>query len=151
MDFAPGTPHTTEITGFLRLWEGKGRPDRLPARADFVLPELRPYIGSIAILDVVDGGADFRFRLYGSDIAEEYQADMTRKSVAQFRPHFRAAIVPGYRRCLEMRAPHYDVIDIDDEMMRYKWERIVVPLASDRHSVDMLMVYRSDLIYERRN
>lgn len=151
MDFAPGTPHTSGITRFLALWEGKAGPNRLPRRADFDIPELRPYLGRVAILDVIDGGADFRFRLYGSDIAEEYQADMTRKSVADFRPHFRAAIVPGYRRCLETRAPYYDVIDIDDEMMRYKWERMVVPLAADGQTVDMLMVYRSDLIYERRN
>lgn len=150
MLFPAGHPYKSEVTAFLALWQSKAS-DGLPRRSDFSMAELRPYMGRVAILDVVDGGRDFRYRLYGSDIAEEYQADMSRKSVNEFRPHFRAAIVPGYQRCLATRAPHYDVIDIDDEMMRYKWERIVLPLATDGRIVDMIMVYRTDLIYERRN
>lgn len=150
MRFPPGTPYRHEVSAFLALWQNKVGEGGLPSRSDFSIPELRPYMGRIAILDVIEGGSDFRYRLYGSDIAQEYRADMTRKSVSDFRPNFKAAIVPGYRACFASKAPWYDIIDIDDDILRYKWERIVVPLATDRRTVDMLMVYRSDLIYQRK-
>lgn len=145
------TPRNAGIADFLRLWQSKRRGDALPARADFPMEDLRPFLGRIGILDVVDAGADFRFRLYGSNVASAYKAEMTGKSVTEFRPNFQAAIVPGYRRCFETRQPHYDLLEIDDPIMLYKWERIVVPLSSDGRRVDMLMVYSSDLIYQDRS
>jgi len=145
------TPKNPRIAEFLRLWQSKLRGDSLPARSDFTMEDLRTFLGRIGILDVVDAGADFRFRLYGSSVASAYKGEMTGKSVSDFRPNFRAAIVPGYRRCYETRQPHYDLLEIDDPVMLYKWERIVVPLASDGRTVDMLMVYSSDLIYQDRS
>jgi hypothetical protein len=150
MNDAPFVPINPKLLEFHALWRGRCRDGKLPARADFSLEELRPYIGRIAILDVIDGGRDFRFRLYGTNIAEEYKGEMTGKSVSAFRANFYDAIVPGYRRVLKTKAPHYDVPEIDDALMHYKWERLVVPLASDGTTVDMIMVCSLELLYQQR-
>src|SRR5262249_10216381 len=84
MTDAPFVPHCPNLLAFYALWRAKCRGDALPARADFTVDDLRPFIGRIAILDVIDGGQDFRFRLYGTQIAEEYQGEMTGKSVGAF-------------------------------------------------------------------
>ena len=69
MTDAPFAPTNPKLLDFYALWRGKCGGGRLPARTDFTLEDLRPYIGRIAILDVIDGGSDFRFRLYGTQIA----------------------------------------------------------------------------------
>ncbi len=150
MTDAPFAPINSKLLDFYALWRAKCRDGRLPARSDFALDDLRPYVGRIAILDVIDGGRDFRFRLYGTRIADEYKGEMTGKSVSAFRANFYAAIVPGYRRAVETRQPHYDVPEIDDDLMHYKWERLVVPLASDGVTVDMIMVCSLELLYRHR-
>jgi len=150
MSDAPFVPTNPKLLDFYALWRGKCSGGRLPARTDFTLEDLRPYIGRIAILDVIDGGRDFRFRLYGTQIAEEYKGEMTGKSVTAFRANFFAAIVPGYRRAVETRQPHYDAPEIDDALMLYKWERLVVPLASDGTTIDMIMVCSIERIYKHR-
>jgi hypothetical protein len=70
--------------------------------------------------------------------------------VTAFRANFYETIVPGYRRAVAARQPYYDVPEIDDEQMYYKWERLVVPLASDGTTVDMIMVCSLEQIYKQR-
>jgi hypothetical protein len=140
-----------KLVAFLDLWQSKRRGNAHPARADFSMEDLRPFLGRIGILDVVDGGADFRFRVYGSAIANAYKGEMTGKSVNDYRSNFRDIIVPGYRRCYETGEPQYDVLEVDDDLMRYRWERVVVPLAADGRTVDMIMVCTTDQFYEDRS
>lgn len=144
------TAMNPQLAAFLALWRTKTDGTALPARADFSMEDLRPFLGRIGILDVVDGGADFRFRVYGSNIATAYKGEMTGKSVQEYRSNFRDVIVPGYRRCFETREPRYDILKIDDEAMLYRWERIVVPLAADGRTINMLMVCTTDQLYQER-
>ncbi len=150
MDEVPFGPLTGSLLAFHQLWQSKCAGERLPARADFSLQELRPFMGNVAILDVIDGGADFRFRLYGSGIAESYQGDMTGKSVREYRPEFFDRLAPGYRDCIARRAPRFDRFEVDDSRMLFRWARVVLPLASDGHHVDMLMVLVHRQVYQPR-
>lgn len=138
------------LAAFLALWRSRIQAARIPARADFPMEDLRPFLGRIGILEVIGGGADFRFRVYGSNIAAAYRGEMTGKSVQEYRPNFREVIVPGYRRCFQTREPQYDVLEISDETMFYRWERIVVPLSADGSAVNMLMVCTTDQISRPR-
>lgn len=151
MDDVPFRPNDARLVDLYRLWQAKRRGGGIPARSDFGLDDLRTLMGSIAILDVIDGGADFRFRLYGSNIASAYRGEMTGKSVRDYRPHFYAKIAPGYLRCVDTRTPHYDEIEVDDQMMLYRWERLVLPLAADGTTVDMLLVASITLEYQDRS
>jgi hypothetical protein len=45
---------------------------RLPGRSSIRPEELKPWLGWINLLEVVDGGRDYVFRLYGSNIAREF-------------------------------------------------------------------------------
>ena len=146
----PFRPHDPRLVDLYRLWQAKCHDGRLPARSDFSLTDLQPLMGRIAILGVVDGGADFRFRLYGSDIARAYRGEMTGKLVSEYRPHFYAKIAPGYREVIATKRPRYDVIEVDDEMMLYRWERLVLPLAGDGATVDMLLVASITLRYQEK-
>src|SRR3546814_10732406 len=53
-------------------------------RADAVSTfDLKPALGHIVLIDVLDDGWDGRFRLYGTKIAETYGRDMTGRLVSE--------------------------------------------------------------------
>jgi hypothetical protein len=139
-----------QLRAFRDLWESKRRGGRLPARTDFDIDDFKPFLGRVAMLDVVDGGRDFRFRLYGTVILDQYKREMTGKLASEFRPDFIVPIMKGYKAAHDTKRPHVDRIDIDAPDMHYVWDRIVVPLASDGATVDIILVYSQDLLYERR-
>lgn len=60
------------------------RGDAPMPRADAVSPfDLKPALGHIMLIDVLDEGWDGRFRLYGTKIAETYGRDMTGRLVSE--------------------------------------------------------------------
>lgn len=139
-----------QLRAFHDLWASKRRDGRLPARADFDIDELKPFLGRVAILDVVDGGRDFRFRLYGTTILDQYKREMTGKLASEFRPDFVRPIMKGYKAAYDTKRPHVDRIDIDAPDMHYVWDRIVLPLAGDGETVDMLLVHSIEAKYDWR-
>ena len=60
----------------LDWWRGECGGEALPARAIDPLA-LRFILGWLMIMEPLDGGADFRYRLYGSSIAEIMGRDLT--------------------------------------------------------------------------
>jgi len=140
-----------QIAGLHALWEAKRAGRTLPARADFDLWELKPWLGRTSLFDVLDGaltdGADFRYRLIGSDIVADFDHDLTgefvsrtslaagpeaalanlRAVVANCRPRWRGDLVP----CL------------DGTML--SGERLFLPLSPDGKTVDMILHYMTDL------
>lgn len=122
------------------LWHAKHVNNRIPARGDFSLEELAPFMGRLALLDVVDGGRDFRFRLFGTGIADDYRAEMTGKLVSEYRDGYREPILRGYTAALETRRPYRDVVEVIDGFRQVTWSRLVLPLAREGIDVEMLMV-----------
>jgi hypothetical protein len=139
-----------QLRAFRDLWESKRRDGKLPGRGDFDIDDFVPFMGRLAMLDVVDGGRDFRFRLYGTVIVEEYKKEMTGKLASEFRADFVGPIMTGYKAAHDTKRPYVDTIDIDAPDMHYVWDRIVVPLASDGETVDVILVYSQELKYHWR-
>src|SRR3546814_2121557 len=60
-----------------RLWQAK-RPGRaVTARRDLDPGDLQPWFGDLLIADVLDAPRDFRFRLFGTNIANAVGRDLT--------------------------------------------------------------------------
>src|SRR3546814_354107 len=59
-----------------RLWQAK-RPGRaVTARRDLDPGDLQPWFGDLLIADVLDAPRDFRFRLFGTNIANAVGRDL---------------------------------------------------------------------------
>jgi hypothetical protein len=71
------------VEGFANLWRGKGDPSSPADRADFALEELAPWFGHVIIMDMLENGADFRYRLVGTAITEFLNRDYTGRTVMQ--------------------------------------------------------------------
>lgn len=61
----------------LEYWTGLRRGAALPLVTDINPIRMRPALGYVMLVDVVDGGRDFRYRLYGSGLASVSGFDMT--------------------------------------------------------------------------
>ena len=76
-------PKQAAISSFADLWLSKCAGDMLPARSDFPTEDLRPWMGNLILMDVLNGGCDFRYRLIGTDIVTVVGRDLTGKLVSE--------------------------------------------------------------------
>lgn len=81
-DVVPAGRHPM-VSAFGALWRRKRRGDDLPRRADFAMEELAPWFGHVIIMDVIDGGRDFRYRLIGTSITGFLDRDYSRRLVSE--------------------------------------------------------------------
>ncbi|WP_420416265.1 hypothetical protein [Pacificispira sp.] len=87
---------------FLATWQQMPHaPDRpIPLAKDFDVFAFRSAIGHMMYLDVIDGGRDFRYRVYGSRIAQFSGFDLTGKNLGKSgravdQPGFHAGLLQG--------------------------------------------------------
>lgn len=104
--------------------------------------DLRPALGYVLLVDPVDRGADFRYRLYGSLIATVSGADMTGKLVSQH--HASAHVVDfsfaGYLAVYRRPEPLYTLRHPARAVHTRSWERLVLPLLDERGKVGRFLV-----------
>ncbi len=136
-----GLGHDERLRTLYLLWDGKRRGRTLPARSDFDHAELAPWFGNLILLDVLEGGKDFHYRLFGVTLAEEAGFDMTGRKLSDYPitsllPHFRAVFAEIIRR----RAPALSEHDPAVPNVRRR-RRLILPLGRDGETVDMMMTY----------
>ena len=122
------------LCGIFDMWQSKCRPGLLPSRADLTHEDLQPWFGYIILLNVVDRGEDFRYRLFGSRIAEELGFDMSGKLVSEhpnrdFMPHYLDAHRMAVEQRVAMVTPAWP--ELDTVVLR---RRLIMPLAADGHT-----------------
>jgi len=132
------------ILRLLEYWR-RQRParGRLPARVDIdpveLGSELIPYI---ALIDVVDGGARFRFRLVGTQLAVEAGLDLSGRFVDELNPNrdYADYITGLYQRTMREKTPTYSETLYRAGGGRIgRSRRLLCPLAADGETVDMFV------------
>jgi hypothetical protein len=67
----------------LSYWRHKSSPGRPPSRKDIELRDLKSHLPWVILVDSVDGGEDFRYRVVGTRVAEYFLGDGTGKTVRE--------------------------------------------------------------------
>jgi hypothetical protein len=128
---------------FYDYWQGKRRGERLPGRQDIDPLEIPDLLPHISILDVVGTGTAmrFRFRLVGTANVRIAGREYTGAFIDDvFEAEDAARMGAAYREIVDRREPHYWVNQAavrGNPPVRYS--RLMVPLATDGQTVDMLM------------
>jgi hypothetical protein len=127
-------------------WCSKRRQDgRLPARADIDPVEMRALLPRLALIDVLRDGdrLAFRYRLTGTEIVDRAGRDPTGKRFEElYSGDYLKTAHATYREVVETGRPHtsdrvYPLVP-GREYMSY--DRLLLPLASDGSTVDMVML-----------
>lgn len=123
-------------------WTRKRRGHRLPGRADLDPGEMVAFLPNVILLDVLRDPLDFRYRLVGTTVEDHMLRPYTGMRVRELdhqRPpsrvwtKFETAIAA--RRPVATRLPY---VGPYREFVRV--EDVVMPLAADGATVDMLFV-----------
>jgi hypothetical protein len=129
----PTTTDTDQSTmRFLIEYWNRLRGDApLPPAGELSPFDLKPALGHIVLIDVLDDGWNGRFRLYGTKVAETYGRDMTGRLISEidggnyvsvfFRSLYRAAWL--------RKAPYYSHHYPPAHVAVESWQRLALPLA----------------------
>lgn len=125
------------------FWQAKteGRP--MPARPDIDVIELRPWLGNLILLETIDAGADFRYRVYGTNLVTYFGRDLTGDLVSGLQHKYQAVVYGEYAAVVETRRPlaiqHLRYIGALGLSTRMTVEKLILPLSTDGDVVDMLL------------
>lgn len=131
----------------LAHWSSLAAGSRLPDYRQVDPLDLRPALGYVLLLDVLESGRDFRYRLFGSMISRVSGFDLTGKLLSE---HPASAYVTEFslavgRAAVRRREPIYTVrrpVGAKDTSL---WERLVLPLVDESDRVARLMVVATPL------
>lgn len=122
-------------------WDGKRGGRALPARADLEPIEMRFAIGNVILVDVIDGEPlKFRFRLHGTNLAEQVRFDLTGKMLDEMpQAEFRELTRQSFTKVAQTKQPLHGERDRILDNRRRTYETIILPLSSDGERVDMIL------------
>lgn len=103
---------------------------------------LKPALGYIMLLDVLDEGWDYRYRVYGSAIAQRYGRDLTGRCTSEIARTAYTGIfyIAGYRAVLARREPLFTVSSSPAYVAAADWWRLVLPLSGPDGAIARLLV-----------
>jgi len=122
-------------------WAEKRGERAMPARADLdplEIPTLLPIIG---LVDVLDGGARFRYRLIGTEIVDVGGHDPTGRFLDEVLPDSGYAdyLIGMFREVTRERRPLYGESDFRGQSrIECRVRRLLMPLSRDGRAVDMI-------------
>lgn len=131
-----------ELHDLYEYWNGKRAGRRWPSRADIEPKEITGLLPYVMLVDVLEDGRHFRFRLIGADVAigVDPTGKLQHEAVPEgiYRDHItalfrRGAAGPG---ALYSRST-YDYTRIEGPR---SVSRLFMPLASDGETIDMMMI-----------
>lgn len=131
-----------QLTFLLDYWNRLRGETTMASAAQIEPIEMRPALGYVCLLDVLDGGLDYYYRVYGSDVAHCAGADLTGTHLssyvrARWMLVFHAAI---YRAAVLRSEPLLNCYEPTSDIATERWERLILPLSGSEGEVARLLV-----------
>jgi hypothetical protein len=140
-------PDQEKLRAIYRYWDSKRAGRAMPSRADLDPADLKAHLPQIVLLDVERDPLRFRYRLVGTEVTRvrrgTSKSDPTGTYVDEVTHHQgTTAILAHYRRVVLERKPSLDhgTYTPDPDRPWARFTRLVMPLARDGETVDMLLV-----------
>lgn len=116
----------------------------MPARRDVDPVRMPRHLPNLMLIDVLHEPRRFRYRLVGSRVVSASAEDRTGQffdEVTFFKNN--PAVIDQYDAVVDSAVPHVSLEPFFNHSnnMAYQAKRLLLPLASDGKTVDMLMVY----------
>jgi hypothetical protein len=121
----------------LAYWSTLATPERLPAANRIDPVEMRTALGYVALLDVIEDGRDFRYRLFGTTLAAVSEFDMTGRMLSEHpaSPYIVEFLLAAYRAALRRQAPLFTEHAPAGTVVVTAWQRLILPLVDEAGQV----------------
>ena len=132
------------LGALLALWDARRGTRPMPARADFTFEDLLPWVGHLALLDVVGTGEDFRYVVYGTRLVETFGFDLTGRSARDAIALIGPQPLAEYQRVAATRVPDHVSRMSPANKEHLTITKLALPLSSDGTMVDKIVsvIYR---------
>lgn len=146
MGFAESFPDQ-RLRALYSYWLAKRGDRSMPSRADIDPGEFRALLPHILLIDVIDAGDDFRYRLVGTEIERHIGRAVTGRLLSELQ----SGDYLDYMRSLFLRvtiegAPVYSENSFDDGRSGFaiipdfkRTYRLMLPLSRDGTTVDIVL------------
>lgn len=144
-DVAPGEPWSAGVRKIYRYWLSRRPPGRLPGRQHIDPVDIPDLLRGLWLIEVTRDPLRFRYRLVGTRIVEALGFDPTGRWLDEAHPH--SLSVPGfyarYERVAKTGVPsrRKGTALLWRNRDHRAIENILLPLAADGTTVDIIMVY----------
>jgi hypothetical protein len=125
----PGLAPVADIV--MRWWSAKP-PDGLPPRSAFPADEWGDLFGMISVVEPVDGGRDFRYRIHAGTVATIAGLDLTGKFLSDL-PYadYREELIRLSAEVMENGEPGFRRMKIMWMGSEYDYVRVALPVIAD--------------------
>ena len=130
-------------------WLGKRGDRAMPARADLDPVEMpRSALKDMGLIDVVEQGRDFRYRLVGTNNVSRMGVDITgRHASAVYDGDYRDFLLAIYRQAVERRTCILSTGEFGiTGRSSLRTTRLLMPLSADGDAVDVIAYHNSSSI-----
>jgi hypothetical protein len=117
----------------------RSAPLAMPARGDFSWTDLRPWFGNLILVDVIDDGADFHYRLWGSELAQFLGHELTGRRMSEVVPWLGPNPRDEYREACRTHAPVSVLVRMPDADHIVRMHKLNLPLSGDGARVDKVL------------
>lgn len=130
---------------FLRdYWEKRRAGRAMPARADMNPTAFKAHLDCTAMIDVLDGGAEFRYRLVGTALTSYFLSDPTGLTLSAAWPGAADPVAVRVRanllRIVQLRAPIHVWGMLEWSSARHEpFDALYLPLSDDGENVNMIL------------
>lgn len=114
--------------------------DGLPPVSAIDPTQLRFIIGWLMVMEPIDGGADFKYRLYGTEIASVTRRELTGCKLSDSFPIFAAWASERYRAVMAHKRPLLTRHSPQRFVAVDQWERLILPFVDASGAVTRLVV-----------
>ena len=141
-----------QLRFLLRYWQDLRGTRRLPAYREIDAVEMRPALGYVHLLDTVEGGRDFRYRVFGSIVAAVSDFDMTGRlaSTLKASAYVGEFGLASLRAVFARREPLVTVHGPPTATYTATWHRLMLPLADDQGDVARVLVGMVPMAHDGR-
>jgi len=113
----------------------------MPSRADLNPADLVKILSKVMLVDVLPQAPHFRYRVFGTNIADWIKFDATGQTLDAIQPdNYRQMLVATYMECVGARIPIAHRVLWETEDLSHRYKRLMMPLAANGRNVDMLLI-----------
>lgn len=144
VEFDPDRPEPAALAFVRAYWQRQRGTATMPRRKDISPADMRAYLRHVLLADVIDGGADFRYRVVGTELQRYFKGNPTGKlmseALAAFGPDTVRRTIQTYASAVAHRAP----LRIRGAGVLYGqsaklFDAVLTPLSDDGETPNMIL------------
>jgi hypothetical protein len=128
-----------QLSSLFAFWEALRGNRAMPSRQEVDVAALKPWLGHLTLLAVIDGGRDYYVRVHGTNLREMLGRDLTGRYLKALPDEWVATWVAEYDEVVKTRAPSFTARrpSVTKDFMSI--EKLMLPFSTDGNTVDMIL------------